>query len=220
MRHRLALAAVLAPFLACQPPPEPMTAAQIDAAAVQAMTPAVVTPAAPEPESLILHVFAVTVTKTRPGGFPWDLPPPSNGADCGILGLLDGALPGLGRLAGALCTADKAKFQPYMLPDLAVRIDAGGQLEYQTPISPDTTHAAFMFDAPIAVAAVRAEGVVLEVLDDDGDAGRDVIATVRISAAQLLQAAKKPPGRMFFTQRETGLEALLLEVHVPPPVWK
>ena len=138
---------------------------------------------------------------------PWDEPPPlANDQDAGcelfgaLLGTAGASLGSSAKVAAqAIPLLCKASIRPKqeermgMLPDLQVRLSAGDRGGYSTDIVRDVDRWSFA-EQPFVVPldAIPADGLRLQVYDDDGVEGSELIGMVRLYKAELLDAVGRP----------------------------
>jgi hypothetical protein len=153
-----------------------------------------------EPAWLVLRVDAVNVAPSHPGNVPWDgpVPQPSDGAECGLLGLAGTLLanPIAGKGAEYLCrigTRPRQQERDPSAPDLVVTLAAGTTAHYRTYTAPDTFYHVFQSEFVVPTNAIPPDGLTLMVLDRDGDQQPEVIGAVRLDRTRLVQAALSGP---------------------------
>lgn len=144
------------------------------------------------PAALVLRVDAVEVSSTRQGSqLTWDADEPQTDPGAGCKVLVAGAsffVPALGP-ASTLCGLASASHQERHAqdPDVQVRLGVGVDAAYASWVARDTSSQSFRYEFVVPVAAVPADGLRLEVLDDDGQAGTQLIGSVRLSRAKLIE---------------------------------
>lgn len=125
------------------------------------------------PAALVLRVDAVEVSSTRQGSqLAWDADEPQTDPGAGCKVLVAGAsffVPAMGP-ASTLCGLASASHQERHAqdPDLQVRLGVGVDAAYASWVARDTSSQSFRYEFVVPVAAVPADGLRLEVLDDDG----------------------------------------------------
>lgn len=153
-----------------------------------------------DPPWLILRVDTVQVAPHRPGtSTPWDNPAPqaNDGAECGLLGVAGSIFfsPIAGKGAEYLCklgSRPKSQEQDPSAPDLVVELSAGATTNYPTYTARDTVYHVFRSEFVVPTDAIPPEGLLLTVSDRDGGQ-REVIGSLRLQRAQLLQALQTNP---------------------------
>ncbi|HEU4411707.1 MAG TPA: C2 domain-containing protein [Polyangiaceae bacterium] len=175
-------------------------------------------PALPPPPWLLVRVEGVRVSPYRPGlRSAWDgpVPQPSDGAECGLLGLVAGLVnPVLGKGATYLCrigSRPSQREQDPSLPDLTVHVSAGGGAAYQTFTAWDSSYHVFHSEFVVPVDAVPAEGLSIAVLDRDGSKS-ELLGNVRVRRHQLLATALASPPVLVVNDVQGGLQQLELVV--------
>jgi hypothetical protein len=163
--------------------------------------------AAPEPvPSLVIRVDSVAVQQ-RPNGPAWDPPPVQAEAGdpgCDLFASLIDAMGTssfgpMAKVASAavplLCrsaTPPPQERDP-SLPDLKVRLSASSAAAYVTDVAPNVDRASFRLQPfLVPIDAIPNDKLLIEVVDDDGAAGDEIIGSVHLSKAELLDAVDKP----------------------------
>ncbi|MDI1484764.1 hypothetical protein [Polyangium sp. y55x31] len=130
---------------------------------------------------------------------PWDgpIPQPTDGAECGLLGLAGTILvnPIAGKGAEYLCRIGNRPRQQERdptAPDLIVALGAGVTANYQTYTARDSFYHVFHSEFVVPLDAIPLDGLLLTVLDRDGSQP-EVIGTVRLDRGQLVTAARSNP---------------------------
>jgi hypothetical protein len=177
-----------------------------------------------EPPWLILRVDTVRVSPTRPGTTQtWDgpAPTPSDGAECGLLGIAVGLIyPVAAKGAALLCkVASRPEHQERdpSAPDLAVLLTAGAGMAYETQTAKDATYAVFRREFVVPTGAIPPDGLALDVIDRDG-ASFDVIGSVRAFRRDLVSVALSQRPLMVLRDPRGGLEEMQIVVtpYAPP----
>lgn len=153
-----------------------------------------------EPQWLVLRVDTVQVAPFRPGtSTTWDNPAPqaNDGAECALLGVAGSLLfsPIAGKGAEYLCTLGsrpRSRDQDPTAPDLVVELSAGATTNYPTYTARDSFQHVFHSEFIVPTAAIPPEGLLLTVSDRDGQ-NREVIGSLRLQRAQLVQALGTNP---------------------------
>jgi len=164
---------------------------------------------APTPEpvpSLVIRVDSVEVQQ-RPSGPAWDPPPvqaDSGDPGCDVFAsLIDTMGPSafglMAKVASAavplLCRSAALPPQERdpSLPDLKVRLSAASAAAYVSDVVPNVDRASFRLQPfLVPIDAIPPEGLLLEVVDDDGAADDEIIGTVHLSKAELVDAVDNP----------------------------
>jgi hypothetical protein len=163
---------------------------------------------APEPvPALVIRVDSVEVQQ-RPNGPAWDPPPAqveSGEPGCDLFATAIGAMgtsvfgPMTKVVAAAvplLCqsaTPVSLERDP-SLPDLKVRLSAGSAAAYVTDVAANVDRASFRLQPfVVPIDAIPPEGLLLEVVDDDGGSAVDeIIGSVHLFKADLVNAVGTP----------------------------
>src|SRR5688500_17364505 len=66
-------------------------------------------------------------------------------------------------------------------PDLQIRLGVGVDAAYTSWAERDVASQSFRYEFVLPVAAIPADGLVLEVLDDDGPLGKELVGSMRLS---------------------------------------
>jgi hypothetical protein len=163
-------------------------------------------PAGTPVPALVVRVDSVEVQQ-RPNGPAWDpAPAQSESGDPGcdlFASVIDTmgttAFGPLAKVAAAavplLCRSatPAPKERDPSLPDLKVRLSAGGAAAYVTDVAANVDRASFRLQPfLVPIDAIPPEGLLLEVVDDDGAAGDEIIGGVHLSKADLVDAVDKP----------------------------
>jgi hypothetical protein len=144
--------------------------------------------------------------RERASGTPWDPPPRQTDDDTSGCELFASLLGGAGTAFGPgakvaaaaiplLCKASsqsKSSERNAGLPDLQVRLSAGSYVPYATDVARDVDRASFA-EQPfvVPIGAIPADGLRLEVYDDDGTEGSELIGAVRLYRDELIAAANQ-----------------------------
>lgn len=153
-----------------------------------------------DPQWLILRVDTVQVAPYRAGtSTTWDNPAPqsNDGVECGLLGIAGSFFfsPIAGKGAEYLCklgSRPKSQEQDPSAPDLVVELSAGAATNYPTYTARNTFFHVFRSEFVVPTDAIPPEGLLLTVSDRDGTQ-REVIGSLRLQRAQLLQALQTNP---------------------------
>jgi hypothetical protein len=144
------------------------------------------------PAALVLRVDAVEVSSTRQGAqTAWDGDEPGTDAGAGCKVLVAGAsflVPALAPVS-TLCGLASApqRERNAREPDLQIRLGVGVDAAYASWVERDAASQSFRYEFVVPVAAVPADGLVLEVLDDDGPLGTELVGSMRLSRAKLIE---------------------------------
>jgi hypothetical protein len=153
-------------------------------------------PSGPElPAAVVLHVHAVEVGP-RDASSDWDGAEPGSDAGAGCRVLMGGVAivePALSP-ASALCSLATGPHRERQAqnPDLQVRLAVGTDVGYTSWVAPDTTSQSLQYSFVVPVAAIPADGLRFEVLDDDGQQGPELIGSMRVFRKQLTAAYRSP----------------------------
>jgi hypothetical protein len=172
------------------------------------------------PENLVLRVDRVDVAPMRPGTQNrWDGPEPEarSNAVCSLLAIGTNLVSpvvgdGVEGLCGALIRSEQLERSPED-PDLQVRLSSGAAVGFESPVTLNVTSHTFAYEFVVPTAAVPADGLRIEVLDDDAkkDGGQS-IGTARLTLETLAKTYESPT-RMLTTKAGAVLH---LEVVVSP----
>jgi hypothetical protein len=172
------------------------------------------------PETIVLRVDRVDVAATRPGTRSrWDGPEPEprGNAVCSLLAI--GATLTLSPVAGegveGLCgdmvrAEHRERFSED--PDLRLRLSAGATVKFESPVTLNVTSHSFSYEFVVPTSAVPADGLRIEVLDDDAKDGGQSMGVARLTLETLAKAYESP-ARMVRTRAGAVLH---LEVVVSP----
>lgn len=144
------------------------------------------------PAALVLRIDAVEVGSRVGSGSSWDGPEAEEEAGVGCRVLVAGLTlvePAASPLA-AVCGWAKGeqKERRAEAPDLLVRLGVGADVAYTTWVEPDTTSQSLQYEVVLPIAAIPADGLRVEVLDDDREQGVELIGGMRISRQELTNA--------------------------------
>jgi hypothetical protein len=176
-------------------------------------------PVKPFPDAIVIRVDTVTVSANRPEtSEPWD-PPTEDRKDggCDLVSELGKLLhPVVGLAAQFMCTnaPQPTAGRDNTLPDLAVSLSATGMLNpYRSFVAPNQISRIFNYGFLVPTQAIPADGLVLQVLDNDvTERDDELIGSVRLFREQLLTALNTPNHTLRFKALGTGLELLELVV--------
>jgi hypothetical protein len=171
------------------------------------------------PENLVLRVDRVDVAATRPGTKDrWDgpVPEPRGNAVCSLLAIGTNLVSpvageGVEGLCGAMIRLDQRERFPED-PDLRLRLRAGAAVSFESPVTLNETSHSFSYEFVVPTSAVPADGLRIEVLDDDGVDGGQTIGAVRLTLETLAKTLESPTHML--TTSEGAL--IRLEVVVSP----
>jgi hypothetical protein len=171
------------------------------------------------PENIVLRVDRVDVAIRRNGAQNWDPPvaEPQSNAVCSLLAIgtnLVSPVSGddVEELCGALVRPEHRERFPHD-PDLRLRLSAGASVSFDSPITPDADGShSFAYEFVVPTSAVPADGIRIEVLDDDGKDGAQSVGVARLTLETLAKAYESP------TRMHTAAagSVLRLEVVVSP----
>ncbi|HEX6272827.1 MAG TPA: hypothetical protein VFZ53_07305 [Polyangiaceae bacterium] len=171
------------------------------------------------PENIVLRVDRVVVAPKQPGTQNrWDGTErePRNSSVCSLLALGTNLVsPVSGEHASELCGAlvrleHRERFPED--PDLRVRLAAGPAVGFDSPVALDLTSHSFAYEFVVPSAAVPADGLRLEVLDDDANDGAQTIGVARLTLETLAKTYESPT-RLLSTSAGAVLQ---LEIVVSP----
>jgi hypothetical protein len=155
--------------------------------------PAAGPPSPPLPAAVVLRVDAVEVSSSRHASqLSWDGADAETdpGAGCKVLvagaTFLAPALAPVSTLCGLASAPHRERHAQD--PDLQLRLGVGVDAAYASWIDPDALTHSFRYEFVVPVAALPADGLKLDVLDDDGEVGSELIGSMRISRAKLIEA--------------------------------
>lgn len=149
-----------------------------------------VSPPPPLPAALVLRIDAVDV-QPRADGLTWDGPASEGdpGAGCKVLvaglAVVEPVLSSASVLCG-LASATPLE-RRHEEPDLVVRLGAAADVSYSSWVVRDTSSQALQYEFVVPVAALPADGLRLDVLDDDADQGTELIGSMRLSRDELIR---------------------------------
>ena len=166
----------------------------------------------------MLRVDRVDVAPKRPGTENrWDGAEPEarGNAVCSLLAIganLVSPVSGEGveGLCGAMIRADQRERFPQD-PDLRLRLSAGANVSFESPVTLDLTSHTFAYEFVVPTSAVPADGLRIEVLDDDAKDGGQSIGVTRLTLETLAKAYESPSRLL-----TTSAGGLALEVVVSP----
>lgn len=150
------------------------------------------------PEALVLRVDGVTVQATRPGtNQPWDGPTPEDRGDrlCSLMSFgVDLLSPVAGKGASLLCglSVPKQEERDASNPDLRLRLSAGNSIHFDSPPEPNVVEHVFGYEFVVPVAAIPADGLLLEVRDVDTGQDDETIGSLRLLQGDLLAILESP----------------------------
>jgi hypothetical protein len=151
------------------------------------------------PENIVLRVDRIDVAPKRPGTDQrWDGPErePRSNVVCSLLALgTNIAYPVSGPHVEALCGAlvpqeHRERFAED--PDLRVRLHVGASVMLESPVARDLASHVFSYEFVVPTAAVPADGLHIEVLDDDGKDGVQSIGGKRFTLEELAKTYESP----------------------------
>lgn len=149
-------------------------------------------PSPPLPAAVVLRIDAVEVSSTRQGSqLPWDGAEAETdpGAGCKVLvagaSFLAPALAPVSTLCGLVSPSHRERH--VQDPDLQVRLGVGVDAAYASWVERDSSTQSLRYEFVVPVAAVPADGLVLDVLDDDGKLGAELVGSVRLSRQKLIE---------------------------------
>jgi hypothetical protein len=154
-------------------------------------------PSPPLPAALVLRIDAVEVSSTRQGSqVAWDGDEAERDPGAGCKVLVAGAtffVPSLAPVS-TLCGFASAPHRERLArePDLQVRIGVGVDSAYASWVQRDASSLSLHYEVVVPVAAVPADGLQLEVLDDDGPQKAELIGGFRLSRDKLIEAYQSP----------------------------
>ena len=171
------------------------------------------------PENLVLRVDRVDVVGKRPGtGDGWDgsAPEPRSDAVCSLVAIGTNLISpvageGVEGLCGAMIRAEPGERFPGD-PDLRLRLKAGASVSFESPVALNVTSHSFSYEFVVPSAAVPADGLRIEVLDDDGKDGGQSLGEARFTLDKLAAIYESPTR----TSAVSAGAVLRLEVVVSP----
>ena len=156
------------------------------------------------PEAMVLRIDTVQVSPTRPGSQdPWDGREPEGIAGTGCKVVAAGVTmfePTAGAVVSPLCgfsSKPEGERDPSD-PDLLVRLGAGATTSYSSFVVGDTRSQSLQYEFVVPVAAIPADGLRVDVLDDD-KGGAELIGGLRLSQAELERAYRSPSKLLVLT---------------------
>jgi hypothetical protein len=167
------------------------------AAGFSACGPASGPPSPPLPAALVLRIDAVEVSSTRQGAqVAWDGDEGATDPGAGCKVLVAGAtflVPALAPVSSLCGFASGPQRERHARePDLQVRLGAGVDAAYTSWVERDTSSVSLRYELVVPVAAVPADGLQLDVLDDDGAQRSELIGGFRLSRERLIEAYQSP----------------------------
>jgi hypothetical protein len=171
------------------------------------------------PENIVVRVDRVGVSPTQPGTQNrWDGPEPELRADavCSLVAIGTNLVSpvageGVQGLCGAMMRAEHLERSPQD-PDLRLRLGAGASVSFESPIALNVTSHSFAYEFVVPTSAVPADGLRLEVLDDDAKDGGQSIGAKRLTLETLADTYESPT-RMLTTSEGAIVQ---LEIVVAP----
>jgi hypothetical protein len=141
---------------------------------------------------LVLRVDAVEVQSRLDSASSWDGPEPQDEPGTGCRVLVAGLTlvePAASPLA-AVCGWAKGdqRERRAEAPDLVVRLGAGADVSYSTWVAPDAVSQSLQYEFVVPLAAIPADGLRVEVLDDDRAQGLELVGGMRLSRQELTKA--------------------------------
>jgi len=176
-------------------------------------------PRARLPENFVLRVDRVDVVGKRPGtGDGWDgsAPEPRSDAVCSLVAIGTNLVSpvageGVEGLCGAMIRSEPGERFPGD-PDLRLRLKAGASVSFESPVVLNVTSHSFSYEFVVPTAAVPADGLRIEVVDDDGKDGGQSVGEARFTLGQLAAIYESPTR----TSAVSSGAVLRLEVVVSP----
>jgi hypothetical protein len=175
------------------------------------------------PEALVLRVDAVQVSPSRPGsGDAWDGREPEGFAGTGCRVIAAGVTmfePTAGAVLSPLCglaSKPEGERDPSD-PDLIVRVGAGATTSYSSFVVPDTRSQSLQYELVVPVAAIPADGLRVDVLDDD-KGGAELIGGMRLSQSQLERAYRSPSKLLVLSGGGVQRLEVVVSGYTQPPV--
>jgi hypothetical protein len=157
-------------------------------------------PARPLPSAFVLRVARVEVKPLRPdSGDPWDVADaPHLDPGCDLLAFGGKMVsPAVGEGARLLCglaaRTPPLEKQPSN-PDLQLRLSTAVGAAYESFVVPDALGFNFNYEFVVPTAGIPAEGILLEVLDEDAGQDPELVASFRLTSDQIDAIAKSPHG--------------------------
>ena len=172
------------------------------------------------PENLVLRVDRVEVVHKRPGtpGDRWDAPDPEprGNAVCSLLAIGTNLISpvsgeGVEGLCGAMIRPEHRERSPED-PDLRLRLKAGASVSFETPVALNVTSHSFSYEFVVPTSAVPADGLRIEVLDDDVKDGGQSIGETRFTLEKLASIFESPTRTLMVS----GDAVLRLEIVLSP----
>jgi hypothetical protein len=151
------------------------------------------------PENVVLRVDRTDLVIRRNGVQNWDppVPEPRGNAVCSLLAIGTNLISPVSgddveEVCGALVRLEHRERFPHD-PDLRLRLSAGASVSFDSPITPDVDAShTFAYEFVVPTSAVPADGVRIEVLDDDGKEGAQSIGVARLTLEDLAKAYESP----------------------------
>jgi hypothetical protein len=157
-------------------------------------------PARSLPSAFVLRVARVEVKPLRPdSGDRWDVADaPHVDPGCDLLAFGGKVVSpvvgeGVGLLCGLAARTPPLEREPSN-PDLQLRLSSAVGAAYESFVVPDSLSFNFNYEFVVPTAGIPAEGVLLEVLDDDAGQNPEPIASFRLTSDQIDAIAKSPHG--------------------------
>ena len=161
-------------------------------------------PAPPLPAAIVLRVDAVEVSSTpEDSQRPWDGAEAETDPGAGCKVLVAGAtfLAPAFAPASVLCglASSPHKERHAEDPDLEVRLGVGVDVAYASWPERDSLSLSRRYEFVVPVAAVPADGLKLDVLDNDGNDDAQLVGGVRLSRAKLIEAYQSASKTLVFS---------------------
>jgi hypothetical protein len=181
-------------------------------------------PNKPLPETLVLRVDTVQVSATRTNTpEPWD---PAEGkaattAGCNVVAAgVTFFEPAIGGVMSTLCAlgGDSAGGRSATEPDLRLTLGAGAATKYTTFVSTDSSSQSLQYEFAVPVDAIPADGLRLEVLDEDEE-GPELIGSLRLTSAQLAKAYRAPSKLLILSAGSIQRLELVVSAYAERPAY-
>jgi len=181
-------------------------------------------PSQPLPETLVLRVDTVQVSATRANtSEPWDGPEGKSATAAGCNVVAAGVTffePAIGGVMSSLCAlgGDSPGGRSATEPDLRLTLGAGAATKYTTFVASDSSSQSLQYEFAVPVSAIPADGLRLEVFDEDKE-GPELIGSVRLSSAQLAKAYRSPSKLLILSAGSIQRLELVVSAYAERPAY-
>lgn len=180
---------------------------------------------APLPAVLVLRIDTVEVAPTKWGSEQtWDGQEPESDPAAGCRVVAAGVTflePLSGGVVSALCgwVSSPHRERRPSDPDLRVSVAAGATTAYSTFALADTASASLGYELVVPVGAVPADGLRVELYDDD-QVGAELIGSTRLSVARLATAFRSPSKLLVVSEGNIRRLEIVVSEYVAAPAMR